>query len=193
VPGTAADLFVPLLFVVLDFCLCLRPDSLLSVVWACISCVDGEPVFQYKPLNWKGRIVSPEHAPVLQFPLCGLPWLRVALEQQLARSPAGLWSTRPSMAVAERCFDMVLARCGLAPLRGMHTLYSLRRGGASAARAAGVPLEVVEAFGGWTANSSALREHYLDMGVRSCPKAVAFFGPLAARRVAPFGVQYFNR
>ena len=64
----ASPLFVPLLFVVLGFCLFLRPDSLLSVVWARVSVADGEPVFQYQPLNWKGRIVPAAQAPVLQFP-----------------------------------------------------------------------------------------------------------------------------
>jgi hypothetical protein len=148
-----SDVFLPLLFVVLVFCLFLRPDSLLSVIWARVTLLDGEPVFQYKPLNWRGRIVSAEQAPVLQFPLCGLPLLRAALERQLAHTPAGLWPARRSTATAERWFDTVLVQCGLAHLRDIHTLYSLRRGGASAARAAGVPLDVVESFGGWFANS----------------------------------------
>lgn len=71
--GVWSEQFIPLLFVVLSFCLFLRPDSLLSVLWARVSVIDGEPTFQYKPLNWKGRIVAPENAPVLQFPLCSLP------------------------------------------------------------------------------------------------------------------------
>ncbi|GLI59582.1 hypothetical protein VaNZ11_001508, partial [Volvox africanus] len=83
--------------------------------------------------------------------------------------------------------------CGLERLRPVHTLYSLRRGGASAARAAGVPLDIIKAFGGWATGSSALREHYLDLGVRGCPYAFGFFSPLAARRVAPVAGQFFNR
>ncbi|EFJ39010.1 hypothetical protein VOLCADRAFT_108798 [Volvox carteri f. nagariensis] len=128
--------------------------------------------------------MAPALAPVLQFPLGGLPFLRVALLHRLSRDPACLWPERQTMQEAERWFDRVLAQCGLEGLRSIHTLYSLRRGGASAARAAGVPLDIIEAFGGWAAGSSALWEHYLDLGVRGCPRAVAFFGPLAARRVA---------
>ncbi|EFJ45815.1 hypothetical protein VOLCADRAFT_105830 [Volvox carteri f. nagariensis] len=120
----ASDLFVPLLFVVLGFCLFLRPDSLLSVVWARVSVVDEEPVFQYKPLHWKGRITAPELAPVLQFPLGGLPFLRVALLQKLSRDPARLWPERQTTQGAERWFDRVLAQCGLEGLRSVHTLYS---------------------------------------------------------------------
>ncbi|EFJ53196.1 hypothetical protein VOLCADRAFT_102804 [Volvox carteri f. nagariensis] len=114
-------------------------------------------------------------------------------QPKLSRDPARLWPERQTTQGAERWFDRVLAQCGLEGLRSVHTLYSLRRGGASAARAAGVPLDIIEAFGGWAAGSSALRENYLDLGVRGCPRAVAFFGPLAARRVAPVMGQYFNR
>lgn len=42
-------------------------------------------------------------------------------------------------------------------------------------RAAGVPMEVLESFGGWSANSRALREHYLDMGVVASGATTAFF------------------
>ena len=191
--GAASELFVPLLFVLLGFCVFLRPVSLLSVQWARVVDVDDTSVFQYKPLNWKGRIVQPAVAPVLQFPLCGLPCLRAALLQQLARTPGQLWPARQSTRGAEQWFRLVLERCGLPHLTGVHTLYSLRRGGASAARAVGVPLEVIESFGGWSAGSAALRAHYLDMGVPGCVSARAVFGPLAAQRVAPFAVQFFNR
>ncbi|GLI65090.1 hypothetical protein VaNZ11_008527, partial [Volvox africanus] len=127
----ASDLFIPLLFVVLSFCLFLRPDSLLSVVWARVSLVDGESTFQYKPLHWKGRLVAPELAPVLQFPLGNLPHLRVALSQLFARDTSRLWPVRQTTQGAERWFGRVLSQCGLERLRPVHTLYSLRRGGAS--------------------------------------------------------------
>ncbi|GLI59322.1 hypothetical protein VaNZ11_001178 [Volvox africanus] len=79
-PHVSVDshLFCPLLFVVLGFCLFLRPDALLSVTWAQVVEVAGVAAFQYKLLSWKGRIVPSEHAPVLQFSLCGLPCLRLA-------------------------------------------------------------------------------------------------------------------
>ncbi|GIL93191.1 hypothetical protein Vretifemale_20585, partial [Volvox reticuliferus] len=80
------------------FCTFLRPDSLLSVVWAQVCEVEGLAVFRYKPLNWKGRIVKPESAPVLQFPLCGLPKLRFgvrsapgAFESAVAFSAVYFW------------------------------------------------------------------------------------------------------
>ncbi|GLI60524.1 hypothetical protein VaNZ11_002531 [Volvox africanus] len=66
--SVSSPVFLPLLFVVLGFCLFLRPDCLLSVCWARVVELGGIPVFQYKPLNWKGRVVSAERAPVL----CGL-------------------------------------------------------------------------------------------------------------------------
>lgn len=185
--------FVPLLFVVLSFCTFLRPDSLLSVQWARVAQVGESWVLQYKPLSWKGRVIPAAAAPVLQFPLCGLPYLRVALWQQLKGNDGPLWASRQSTPGAERWFRDVLRHFGLRHLEGVHTLYSLRRGGASAARAAGVPLEVIESFGGWAAGSTALRQHYLDMGVMCCPAARAFFGPLAAGRAAPFVGQFFNR
>ena len=130
---------------------------------------------------------------MLQFPLCGLPCLRAALLQQSARTPGQLWPARQSTRGAEQWFRLVLERCSLPHLTGVHTLYSLRRGGASAARAVGVPLEVIESFDGWSAGSAALRAHYLGMGVPGCVSARAIFGPLAAQRVAPFAVQFFNR
>ncbi|GIM03366.1 hypothetical protein Vretimale_8123, partial [Volvox reticuliferus] len=187
----SAVCFVPVLFVVLGFCTFLRPDSLLSVVWAQVCEVEGLAVFRYKPLNWKGRIVKPESAPVLQFPLCGLPKLRLVLDRHLGHSNQ-LWPFRQSTSGAEQWFRSALVHGGLGHLVDLHTLYSLRRGGASAARAVGVPLEVIESFGGWSAGSVALRQHYLDMGVLGSPAARASFGSLAAGRVAPFAAQFFN-
>ncbi len=190
--GPADPAFVAGIYVVLNFCTFLRPDSLLSVGWARVVDVAGAWVLQYKPLNWKGRVVSAEAAPVLQLPLCGVPAFRQLLARHLVRS-GRLWPQRRDTRGAEEWFKMVLARCGMDEERAIHTLYSLRRGGASAARAVGVPMEVVESFGGWAANSPVLRQHYLDMGVCACPAAHAFFGPLAAGRVAPFVGQYVNR
>ncbi|EFJ42352.1 hypothetical protein VOLCADRAFT_97556 [Volvox carteri f. nagariensis] len=76
-----SELALPLLFVVLSFCLLLRPDSLLSVTWARVAVVQGEQVVQYKPLNWKGRLVA--------------VWLPVSLQwavrQRFLRDPSRLW------------------------------------------------------------------------------------------------------
>ena len=60
-------------------------------------------------------------------------------------------------------------------LLGQLTLYSCRRGGASAARAAGVPMELIELMGGWARGSKALRDSYLDMSVTADAAAMFFF------------------
>ena len=191
-PSVSGSPLTELLFVVLGFLTFLRPASLLSVDWWCIASHAGSEVFQYRPVTWKGKVVQPSEAPVLQLPLVGVPLLRGALLAH-GHMKDPLWSRTISTPTAEGWFNNVLRRHSLAHLADMHTLYSLRRGGASAARAAGVPLEVVESFGGWCAGSRALKEHYLDMGITSSVAGTAFFGALASRQVAPFAVQYFNR
>ena len=189
------EVLQPLLFTVLSFVLFLRPDSMLSIAWCSLFDHVLGPVFQYKPLNWKGHIVRPEEAPVLQFPLFGLPALKSAIALQMHLAGGALWSSPRKLGTpdGERWFAAALQRHGLASLLEIHSLYSLRRGGASAARAAGVPMEVIESYGGWAAGSSSLREHYLDFGVARSPAAERFFGPLSVGRVAPFAQQYFNR
>lgn len=186
------------LFVVLAFCLILRPHSLLSVVSFTLCEVDGECVLQYKPLAWKGKVCLPSLAPVLQFPLAGLPNLRAAVQHLMRMTAAGhssVWCLQgerhPTTPVAESWFAAVL-RSYFPELVGVHTLYSLRRGGASAARAAGLDLQVIESFGGWSAGSSALRERYLDFAVAPSPSAMLFFGRMASSRVPLFKRQYFQ-
>ncbi|EFJ42074.1 hypothetical protein VOLCADRAFT_97804 [Volvox carteri f. nagariensis] len=82
-----SELALPLLFVVLSFCLLLRPDSLLSVTWARVAVVQGEQVVQYKPLNWKGHLVA--------------VWLPVSLQwavrQRFLRDPSRLWPAEPDI------------------------------------------------------------------------------------------------
>ncbi len=89
----------------LGFCLFLRPDSLLSVVWARVAVIDGEPTFQYKPLSWKGRIAARENTPVLQFPLGSLPFLREAMLQRLAVSPSSLTHAVSPVYVGSEALD----------------------------------------------------------------------------------------
>ncbi|GIL59118.1 hypothetical protein Vafri_14039 [Volvox africanus] len=125
--------------------------------------------------------------------LLSVAWARVSEVEGLAIFQYKPLNFRQSTSGAEQWFRSALSQCGLGRLVELHTLYSLRRGGASAARAAGVPLEVIESFGGWSAGSVALRQHYLDMGVSVSPAARAIFGPLASGRVAPFAAQFFNR
>lgn len=183
------------LFVVLSFCLVLRPDSLLSVKQLSLF---GDPpaVFlRYQPMRWKGQIMRADQTPVMQFPLAGLP-LVVAALARFQGGPGSVWRAPsedrdPGVANAEAWFHLVVNEL-LPSSMGDHTLYSLRRGGASAARAAGVPMEVLESFGGWCAGSSALRRHYLDFGVGRDAACLRFFEQFVVSGSAPFVGQFFN-
>jgi hypothetical protein len=184
------------LFVVLNFLTFLRPDSLLSVAFCQVVQVGSLMILQYKPLNWKGKIVEPAKAKVLQLVLGSKPFLVMALQhynRYFKDHVDSFWgSPRPTVHHVESWFARVLSSL-LQDSSDLHTLYSLRRGGASAARAVGVPLNVLEAFGGWAANSEALRKNYLDYGVPADDAARFFFQPLVLPQVAPFDSQFFNK
>jgi hypothetical protein len=62
------------------------------------------------------------------------------------------------------------------PGRRLHP-HCVRRGGASAARALGAPLERVCQWGGWALGGNAVYA-YIDVSVVPCPSAAAFFGHL---------------
>jgi hypothetical protein len=180
----------PVLFSVLSYVLILRPASLLSVVWMRVS----DNFLQYKPLHWKSARSLPADAPVLQFPVQSMPFLPAALSRfQQLRGPPGatFWSLRDEPAyttpAAEQWFD---AAVRLAPVELNYTLYSCRRGGASAAAAVGVPLHKLEALGGWAAGSSALRKRYMDHAVPADTHALMFFAALVHSAVA--STQLFN-
>ena len=66
---TAPAALRPVLFSLLSYLLILRPASLLSVRWLRVS----GGMLQYQPLHWKGKLLPQPVAPVLQFPVEGLP------------------------------------------------------------------------------------------------------------------------
>jgi hypothetical protein len=178
----------PVLFCFLCYCLMLRPASLLSVLWLRVS----EGFLQYKPLHWKGKRLQPDKAPVLQFPVSRLPFLVAALDRFSAQSGAArsFWqlvgdSSSPTTVVAEGWFDSACQSARFPNADRGYTLYSTRRGGASAAAAVGVPLHKLEAFGGWGVGSKALRECYLDHAVPADSHARMFFSALVEAVISP--------
>jgi hypothetical protein len=188
-PGlsTAAALR-PVLFSCLCYCLILRPASLLSVQWLRVS----GGFLQYKPLHWKGKRLQPNHAPVLQFPVSGLPFLVSAVSRFNAQSGASglFWQLprdprAPTTDVADSWFATACTTAGFSGADTEYTLYSTRRGGASAAAAVGVPLHKIEAFGGWGVGSTALRERYIDHAVPADSHARMFFAALVQSVVSP--------
>ena len=155
-----------LVFCVLAFRLFLRLATILSITQAEVVRVGDNWVFRYKPMSWKTGVASVGTLPVRSLDLSGFPLLRVALQQLLVGVPlAGcMWGSRgATTGEAAGWFTSVLATVTPAVL-GQLTLYSCRRGGASAARAAGVPMDVIEVAGGWAMGSTALRRHYLCNG-----------------------------
>lgn len=183
----------PVLFSFLAYILFLRPASLLSVVWMRI--VDG--ILQYKPLHWKGGRLQPADAPVLQFPISSLPFLPTAFARfEQLRGPVGstFWCLPGESActtpMAEGWFAAAGVSAGFSAADFGYTLYSTRRGGASAAAAVGVALHSIEARGGWTPGSGALRKRYLDHAVPADAHARMFFAGLVQAAVSP--TQFFN-
>jgi hypothetical protein len=187
-PGAQLQVLRELLFCFLSFLLVLRPASMLSVQWMRVA--DG--MLQYKPLHWQGRVMLADEAPVLQFPVGHLPFVSSALTRLLAgRYGVGssIWRLRgealPSTATAESWFTAACRSAGFPHDAGRYTLYSTRRGGASAAATVGVQLHKIEALGGWSQGSAALLRRYLDHGVGACPRATLFFSPLVRAAVSP--------
>jgi hypothetical protein len=147
----------PLLFVVLGFLTMLRPDSLLSVLDADIVAHGPQSLWAYRPARWKGKLLAPGALPVLQVVVSAVPGLLTGLRRyrQLwgaawvgCGPPTSFWQlphdrTVPHTPVAEAWFSQVMYDW-LPGLAHTHTLYSLRRGSASAAFAIGVPCEKIE-------------------------------------------------
>lgn len=184
----------PVLFSFLSYLLILRPASLLSVQWLRVQ--DG--MLQYKPLHWKGKCFSSDEAPVMQVPVGNMPFVISAVSRLLsARMPGAagtVWRFRgesaPSTPTAEGWFDTAVRVARFPAEHTGYTLYSTRRGGASAAVAAGVPLHKVETLGGWGAGSAAMRQRYLDHGIAGCQHAKFFFEALVGAPVSAH--QHFN-
>ncbi len=181
------------LFCVLAFRLFIRPASLLAIVNPVVICVDGKWTFRYKPEEYKTRKTTVGSLPVMSLDLTPFPLLREALQRYLRglRGKA-LWGPgKVTTSQAAGWFTAVLAEFSPGVM-GQLTLYSCRRGGASAARAAGVPLYLIELMGGWARGSVALRSRYFDMSVAADEAAMFWFegmvlpGVVAPLYVAPF-------
>lgn len=194
----------PLLFSVILFATMLRPDSLLSVVNAKLTVANSGTTYlwAYQPTRWKGKLLQPSALPTFQLVLSA-PGLAAGLVKyhQLhasawgSRTPPSLWclpsdSSSPTTRTAEVWFEAVVAR-HLPPQPLRHTIYSMRRGSASAAFAIGVRAEKIEYMGGWSINSAAFRRHYLDMSVVADSAARTFFGWLLDNSVPVVTQQFF--
>lgn len=168
------------LFFVLAFVTMLRPDSLLS----CLALAVSGSTLTYTPLRYKTTVPTPGLAS--QVDISRLPELIGAILRFVrlrgALGPAQSWfqlprEPAPSTPTAAAWFDM--ARSG-ALILNVYTMYSLRRGGASSALAAGAARDKIEFLGGWGPGSSALRRHYLDLSFPNDRWAQLFFGWLAS-------------
>jgi hypothetical protein len=190
---TNSALLKQVLFCVLAFRLFIRPASLLAIVHPSVVCVDGKWLFRYKPEEYKTRKTTVGSLPVMSLDLTPFPLLREALQQYL-RGVKGkaMWGPgRVTTSQAAGWFTAVLAEFSPG-LMGQLTLYSCRRGGASAARAVGVHLYLIELMGGWARGSVAMRSKYFDMSVAADAAARFWFegmvqpGVVGPLFVAPF-------
>jgi hypothetical protein len=181
------------LYVVLAFRLFLRPATWVSVWWSEVTTLGSRVTLRFLARDWKdasGRLNRSARMPVVD--LTDLPCLGDAVASAvLANSGTRLFSF-DSVAAAGQGFIRAVSRVD-GTLAAVLTQYSCRRGGASAARAAGVPLDVIEGVGGWSANSTAMRQHYLDRSVPGCPDALFFFRALLpGSGAAQFGAPLFH-
>lgn len=164
------------LFFVVSFVTMLRPDSLLS----CPSLNASAGRLSFTPSRFKTS--TPQLGIECQVDISRLPLLAAALTRferlrGLGIGASSFWQLAceppPTTAHAEAWFG--LAREGALVLP-VFTLYSLRRGAASTAYAAGASLLRIEFMGGWASNSSALRRRYLDLSFPNDSHAQRFFG-----------------
>jgi hypothetical protein len=185
----------PLIYCVLSYRLFLRPATMLSIVHAEVVNLHGRWVLRYKPESWKTGVATVGSLPVHTFDITPFPLLRLALQAYLPGVGSGcMWGSSEgvSLAAAAGWFTAVLAEF-TPDVMGQLTLYSCRRGGASAARAVGVPLDLIELMGGWAMGSVAMRRRYLDMSVVAGEAASFWFqGMLPGAAVPLFGAPYFR-
>jgi hypothetical protein len=185
----------PLLFCCLAFRLFVRPATLLSVVDAEVIKLGDTWRFRYRPESYKTRTTTVGRLPVMDLDLTAYPLLLNALQLYMGQiTGSRMWG--PSMtttAHAAASFTAVLARF-TPDVVGQLTLYSCRRGGASAARAVGVSTEAIELMGGWARGSEAMRRSYLDMSVPADAYAHMWFGCLlpGGRSVPLFWAPFFR-
>jgi hypothetical protein len=185
---------LPLLFCCLSFRLFVRPATLLSVVDAEVIKLGDTWLLRYRPESYKTRSTTVGRLPVMDLDLTAYPLLLNALQLYMGNvSGSRMWGPElTTTAQAASVFTAVLAQF-TPEVMGQLTLYSCRRGGASAARAVGVSTEAIELMGGWSRGSEAMRRSYLDMSVPADASAHMWFGCLLpGRGMAPlFGAPFY--
>jgi hypothetical protein len=185
----------PLLFCCLSFRLFVRPATLLSIVDAEVIKLCDTWKFRYRPESYKTRTSTVGRLPVMDLDLTPYPLLLNALQLYMGQvAGSRMWGPDlTTTAQAAAVFTAVLARF-TPDVMGQLTLYSCRRGGASAARAVGVSTEAIELMGGWARGSEAMRRSYLDMSVPADAYAHMWFGCLLpGMGMAPlFGAPFYR-
>ena len=147
--GEDSPWLAPLIYCCLSFRLFLRPATILSIVDVEVFKVGDTWKLRFTPESYKTRATTVGRLPVMDLDLTPYPLLLNALQLHL-RGVDGrnLWGPAASTtANAASWFTAVLAEFTLEGM-GQLTLYSCRRGGTSAAKAVGVPLETIELMGG---------------------------------------------
>lgn len=183
----------PLLFCCLSFRLFLRPATMVSIKDAEVLKIGDTWRLRYRPESYKTRATTVGRLPVMDLDLSPYPLLLNALQLYLGTvTGSTMWGPALATTAQATCwFAAVLAEF-TPDVMGKLTLYSCRRGGASAARAVGVSTEAIELMGGWARGSEAMRRSYLDMSVPADAAAHMWFGSLLPGRstvpmfVAPF-------
>jgi hypothetical protein len=185
----------PLLYCCLSFRLFVRPATMLSITDAEVFKLGDTWKLRYKPECYKTRSTTVGRLPVMDLDLTAYPLLLNALQLYMGViTGSRLWGPElTTTAQAAAVFTAVLAEFTPEAM-GQLTLYSCRRGGASAARAVGVSTEAIELMGGWARGSVAMRRSYLDMSVPADAAAYGWFGCLLpGRATAPlFGAPYYH-
>ncbi len=173
-----------MLYAVFAFRIFLRPSTLTSIYWSSFRDSGGRQTLAFKATVWKDAVrkgLSRERSPALD--LTNLPNLRDALQWavQDCKGTNFLFYKTPERGNLAFQRALILA----APtLTTVYTQYSCRRGGVSAAYAAGVPIDVCEVLGGWSVGSRAMRDHYIDRSIGFTEAGKFFFASLVPGQAA---------
>jgi hypothetical protein len=188
-----SDEFRALVYVVVAFRVFLRPATLLAITWSQVLEVDGRAALRFASDRWKtGRAKGLSDVRMPSVDLTDLPHLRAALDWAVGDSGGTQFFGFTSVETGNRMFQRALELVR-PDLLGKFSQYSCRRGGASAAYAVGVPIDVIESVGFWARNSTALRDHYIDRSTGASEAASFFFKSLLPGSVAPaFGAPLFH-
>jgi hypothetical protein len=186
-----SDDFRALVYSVVAFRSFLRPSTLVSVWWSSVLRVGDRFLLRLLSRDWKVQGKGKGSVRMPTFDLTEMPHLRVALEWAVEDSSCGNFLGISKVPDGNSMFKRALHIVG-SNLANVCTQYSCRRGGASAACALGVSLDVIETVGGWAQGSKAMRDHYIDRSV-GCTEATRFFFKTLLPGGAPlFGAPHFH-